>query len=343
MKVLITGASGYLGSILTEKLLNLGYECFTIDIIEGSKNQELKNQFIVDIRDDTKIQKIMDLNFDLVMHCVAQVPIAKNHQLFRSVNIDGTRILLENSLRTGVKKFVYISSSAVYGVPKSNPVTEDMLPEPLESYGQAKYEAELLCNKYSNSGLDISIIRPRTIIGKYRLGIFQILFEWVACGINLPVLGKGDNLYQFIHVDDLIDGCILAAHRKGSATYNLGAEDFSTMKEALQGLCDFANTGSRVKTVPFQLAVVLMNITSRLGLSPLGAYHALMYGRSMYFDISKSKSELNWQPKYSNLEMLTESYEWYLNNRKEVLSRKAGGNHVSPVNQGILKLLKFIF
>jgi len=84
------------------------------------------------------------------------------------------------------------------------------------------------------------------------------------------------------------------------------------MREVLEGLIAHACTLSKVKSVPMNLAIMGMKITSTLGLSPLGAYHALMYGRSMYFDITKARTELGWQPKYSNEEMFAQSYDWYL-------------------------------
>ncbi|MDB6055275.1 MAG: UDP-glucose 4-epimerase, partial [Verrucomicrobiales bacterium] len=102
-----------------------------------------------------------------------------------------------------------------------------------------------------------------------------------------------------------------------------------------------ANTGSRVKTVPMAPAVLGMKITNTLGLSPLGAYHALMYGRSMYFDITRAKQELGWQPRYSNNEMFVESYDWYCKNREAVLSSKGASHHRSGVKQGVLKLVKW--
>ena len=84
------------------------------------------------------------------------------------------------------------------------------------------------------------------------------------------------------------------------------------MREVLEILCAHAKTGSRVKSVPMAPAVAFMKLTSALGASPLGPYHSLMYGRSMYFDITKSKTELAWQPRYSNNEMFVHSYDWVL-------------------------------
>jgi nucleoside-diphosphate-sugar epimerase len=224
-------------------------------------------------------------------------------------------------------------------VPARLPVTEDALPTPAEAYGRAKYEAERLCAKYAETGLDVSVVRPRTIVGHGRLGIFQILFEWIRQGANVPVLGRGDNVYQFVHVADLSDACIRTAERPGPTTYNCGADRYGTMRQVLQHLCDHAGTGSRVRGVPMGPAVAAMKLTSSLGISPLGAYHWLMYGRSMYFDCSKARRELDWKPKYSNEEMFVESYEWYLRNREAAASSHPASHHRSGVKQGILRLV----
>src|SRR5262249_25495009 len=128
-------------------------------------------------------------------------------------------------------------------------------------------------------------------------------------------------VYQFVHADDLADACLRAAQRSGAATYNVGAEEFGTMRATLEALCAHAGSGSRVVSVPAAPAVVMMKITSRLGISPLAAYHALMYGRSMYFDVSRTKRELGWSARHSNAAMFRESYDWYVAHRDEVLAR----------------------
>jgi nucleoside-diphosphate-sugar epimerase len=235
---------------------------------------------------------------------------------------------------------VYTSSSAVYGAPRVNPVTETTPRAPAEPYGRAKAAGELLCEREAAAGLDVTIVRPRTILGHGRLGIFQILFEWVREGSNVPVLGGGHNRYQFVHADDLADACLLAGERAGPASYNIGTDRFGTMRQTLEALCRHAGTGSRVRSVPMWPATAAMKVTSALGLSPLGAYHALMYGRSLYFDTSRAQRELGWHAKYSNDEMLAESYDWYLANRQAVLGRSGTSPHRSAVHQGALAIFK---
>ncbi len=189
----------------------------------------------------------------------------------------------------------------------------------------------------------MTIVRPRTILGHGRLGIFQILFEWIRQGYNVPVLGRGDNVYQFVHADDLADACILAASRPGATLYNCGTDRFGTMRQALEALCSRAGTGSRVKSVPMGLAVASMKITSALGLSPLGPYHSLMYGKSLYFDIGKATSELGWRPRYSNDEMLFDSFRWYVQHRETIERTHGASHHRSPVKQGVLRLARHLW
>jgi nucleoside-diphosphate-sugar epimerase len=333
---LVTGGAGYFGTLLVERLRTTGVRVRIFDINDADERAADVEMVRGDIRDAAAVRRAVE-GCAVVHHNVAMVPLAKDKEAFVSVNADGTRNLLEAARGAGVRKVVHMSSSAIFGAPKSNPVTEETTPNPGEDYGRAKLDAEVLCHEYEARGLDVSIIRPRTIMGHGRLGIMQILFEWVRQGKNVPVLGRGDNLYQFVHADDLADAAIKAAERKGPATYNCGAEEFGTMRETLEGLVRHAGTGSRVVGVPMAPAVAMMNVSSRAGVSPLGAYHSLMYGRAMYFDVAKAKRELRWAPKHGNVEMFCDSYDWYLRHRDEVLHRHGASHHKSPVKQGVLR------
>jgi nucleoside-diphosphate-sugar epimerase len=339
--VLIAGGSGYFGSLLRDRLKSRGSAVRVFDLADADDRPGDVAFVRGDIRNETQVREAC-AGCDVVYHCVAQVPLSKDEHLFESVNVQGTGNLLKSALAAGVRKVLYVSSSAVFGAPKVNPVTEQTPPSPAEAYGRAKLAGETLCAKYAKEGLDVSVIRPRTIMGHGRLGIFQILFEWIRTGYNVPVLGRGDNVYQFVHADDLADACILAAARPGGTTYNCGTDRFGTMREVLEHLCAHAKTGSKVKSVLMSPAVALMNLTSALGLSPLGPYHALMYGRSLYFDIAKAKSELGWQPRFSNNEMFVHSYEWYLQNREAILRSHGASHHRSAVKQGVLGLMKHL-
>jgi nucleoside-diphosphate-sugar epimerase len=339
IKSLVTGGAGYFGDLLARKLLERGYLVRILDINPPADNYPGTEVVYADIRDPHAVLSACE-GIDVVFHNAAQVAIAINKALLWSVNRDGTKNLLESCARHAVKKVIYTSSSAIYGIPRANPVTEESSPAPIEEYGRAKLAGETLCREYGSKDLDVSIVRPCTIISHGRLGIFQILFEWIHQGKNIPVFNDGQNTCQFVHADDLAEACIQASTLKGSDVFNCGTDRFGTMREALQHLCDYADTGSKVKSLPMWPMVAAMNLSSALGISPLGAYHASMYGRSFYFDITKARTRLGWSPQYSNNEMLVESYEWYLAHRAAVLAGTgAASHHRSAVEQGVLKIL----
>jgi nucleoside-diphosphate-sugar epimerase len=340
MRALITGGSGYFGCLLRGRVLERGDTVRIFDLVDVADRPAAVEYVAGDIRDAAAIGRACQ-GVDVVYHNVAQVPLAKDRALFWAVNHGGTENLLVAARNAGVKKIVHTSTSAIFGVPKRNPVDETTEPTPMEEYGRAKLAGEQLVRRFAaEHELDVTIIRPRTILGHGRLGIFQILFNWVEEGRNIPVLGTGDNVFQFVHGDDLADACIRAARRLGSAVYNIGAERFGTMRQALEALCRHAGTGSKVYSVPLGLAVAAMRVTSVLGLSPLGSYHSLMYGRSLYFDVSRAKAELGWSARWSNEEMLCQSYDWYRAHKAEVLAAKGASPHRSALKQGVLAVVR---
>jgi nucleoside-diphosphate-sugar epimerase len=340
-KILVTGGAGFFGSILVNQLLHQGHNVVSFDLNKISINHKNLKSIQGDIRNPDHVY-LACKGVDIVHHNVAQVPIAKDKELFDSVNLGGARVLADQIKHLGVGSLVYTSSSAVFGVPSNNPVTSNTKPTPAEEYGKAKYEAENIFRLLTDDGVNVAIIRPRTILGTGRLGIFQILFEWIYQGKNIPVLGQGDNIYQFVHALDLASACIAAGEIEGNQSYNIGAKVFCSMRETLEGVIEHANSKSRVIGVNKNLAKLGMNITSSIGVSPLGPYHSLMYGESMYFDISDAEKDLDYKPIYSNIQMFKDSYDWYLKNRTDILSGALqGSGHQSKLRQGILSLIPY--
>ena len=225
-------------------------------------------------------------------------------------------------------------------IPEHNPVTEATPGHPLESYGRAKLYAESLCHEAAAAGLDVSIIRPRTILGHGRLGIMAILFEFVAEGTPVFVLGGGHNRYQFVHAGDLADACLRAAEPSGTSPP-------TTSVPPIRPPC--ARPSRRSSTTPAPArrsaplptgpAATAMKTLAGMGLIPLAPYHWLLYGESLWFDTTKAETELGWASTSSNEAMLIESYEWFLAHRS-TLGEGHGSHHQSPVPLGVLKLLK---
>ena len=342
IKALVTGGAGYFGELLTRRLIERGDAVRIFDLNAPTDSASGVEFMQGDIRDFDALLATCQ-GVDVVFHNAAQVAMAKNKDLFWSVNRDGTKNVLEAAARQAVRKIIYTSSSAVYGVPQSNPVTEEMPPIPVEEYGRAKLSGEALCREYSRKALDVSIVRPCTIMGPGRLGIFQILFEWIFQGKNIPVFDGGKNIYQFVHGDDFAQLCIRASAAPGADVFNCGTDRFETMRELLEYLCRHAGTGSKVKSLPMRPIMAAMKVASALSISPLVDYHASMYGRSIYFDITKARERLGFAPRYSNKEMFIESYDWYVANRRQVLAERNASHHRSAVELGALRLLHWFF
>ncbi len=336
--VLVTGGSGYFGSILVDRALARGDRVRVLDLNPPAPRDLPVEAIEADVRDRDAVRTACE-GADIVLHNVAQVPLARDRDLFHSVNVTGTANVLLGARDAGVDKVVHTSSSAIFGIPEQNPVTEDTQPRPLEAYGRAKLEAEALCRDAVAGGLDVTIIRPRTILGHGRLGIIAVLFELVAEGAPVFVLGGGANRYQFVHAEDLAEACLLAAGRPGPSVYNIGATEFGTMRETLEALVEHAATGSAVRSLPTAPARLGMKVASALGQAPFAPYHWLLYGESLWFDTSRARRELGWEATRSNSSMLIESYEWFLQHRDE-LAVGGGSHHQSPVRLGALRLLK---
>jgi nucleoside-diphosphate-sugar epimerase len=339
VKVLVTGGNGYFGSLLVNHLTESADSIRVLDIDAAGIQPAGVELIVADIRDSSAVGAAA-AGVDVVYHCVAEVPLAGDPGALRSVNVDGTATLLEACRTAGVGKVIHLSSSAVFGIPESNPVRRDSVPSPREPYGAAKLAAEWACLHAAAGGLDVTIVRPRTILGHGRLGIFAVLFDWIADGADPFVLGDGSNRYQFVHADDLAAVCVRAAARPGAVIYNAGTDHFGTMRETIEHVCVHAGTGARVRSLPVRAATTAMRVTARLGLTPFAPYHWLMYSQPMWFDIEHARDELAWRPRYSNDEMFAESYDWYVANRGTATARSTGSPHRRPATSSLLTVVK---
>jgi nucleoside-diphosphate-sugar epimerase len=177
------------------------------------------------------------------------------------------------------------------------------------------------------------------------LGIFEILFEWIHDNANIFIIGKGDNLFQFVHIDDLVETSINACLMEKPGIFNVGAEEFGTLRDDLVSLIQHAQSRSRVIGLPVSLTIAILRIMDVLRLSPLGPWHYLTYHKPFYFDIEQTKETLEWQPKYSNIEILTTAYDWYVQNMDDFRyssGNKSGSMHRQPLKKGMLNFAKLL-
>ena len=148
-----------------------------------------------------------------------------------------------------IKKFIYISSSAVFGVNQKSPITEESKIEPVDAYGITKKASEDLCFEQIKNGKNIAIIRPRTIIGLNRFGIFSILFDWIKNDLPVPVLSNGDNLYQFVDIRDLCKAIVLASESSFVGSLNIGSSDVKTIRDIVNFLKSEFKSKAKIKNI----------------------------------------------------------------------------------------------
>jgi nucleoside-diphosphate-sugar epimerase len=338
---LVTGGSGFLGNLIARRLLDRGERVRILDVWRDPTAPAEIEHVACDIRDRDGVRRAMR-DVDVVHHNVALVPLTKSGAKFWAVNVDGSRVAAEAAVAAGVQAFVHMSSSALYGLPPECPITPATPLRPVEIYGRAKLAGEQAVTAVcAAAGLPLVVIRPRTLLGHGRLGIFQILFEWIEAGRNVYVIGSGDVAFQFLHAHDLMDFYLLALDAGRPGVYNVGTDRYGTLREGLERLVAHAGSASQVKSLPERLTIGTLRVLDALRLSPLAPWHYLTYPKAFAFDV-RPRLAMGWRPRYSNDEMLRESYDWFLEHRDERLSDGAASPHRTPVRQGLLWLLKQI-
>ena len=210
--VLITGGSGFFGEILKNRLLDDGVHCVNIDLEQDQISHPNLISVRGDIRNTDTLEKIFSRHkFDAIFHCAAILAHAvKDKNFLWTSNVDGTKNIAEFAEKYNVPRVIFTSSNCLWAKNFNRPVREDDRPEPVEIYGKSKWEGEKILLQYTDK-FDVVIIRCPTIIESGRLGLLAILFEFIDEGRRVWLVGRGDNKYQFIYAQDLVDACIKAA------------------------------------------------------------------------------------------------------------------------------------
>jgi nucleoside-diphosphate-sugar epimerase len=346
-KYFVTGGAGFLGINLTRYLLEKGHAVVSYDI-SGQYDYPEKNSDRVqvvrgDIRNEAELKAAMS-GCSIVVHCAAALPLYSEADI-RSTDIDGTENVFRCALENQIERVIMVSSTAVYGIPDHHPLLEDDQLVGVGPYGEAKIEAERICERYRKDGLCVPIVRPKSFVGPERLGVFALLYDWAHSGKNFPMIGNGNNRYQLLDVYDLCAAIYLCATGDATAvsdTFNIGAEVFTTMKEDYQAVLDEAGYGKRIIGLPAAPAIWALRFLELLNLSPLYKWVYETASKDSFVSIEKAKSILGYQPVYSNKEALLRNYRWYLENL-ESFKDASGVSHRVPWKQGMLAIAKWFF
>ncbi|MDT3697772.1 MAG: NAD-dependent epimerase/dehydratase family protein [Ignavibacterium sp.] len=345
MKYLITGGAGFLGINLVRYLHSRGHEVTSLDIVQfdyPDMNDKI-NIITGDIRDKQKVKEAV-AGQDIVVHTAAALPLYKPEDIY-STDIDGTRNLIEESFNQKVKRFIHISSTAVYGIPDHHPLLENDKLDGVGPYGKAKILAEEECIKFRQKGMCVPILRPKSFIGPERLGVFDLLYDWAQDGKGFPMIGNGKNRYQLLDVEDLCESIYLAAtldEKIVNDTFNIGAKEFTTMREDYQAVLDYAGFGKKIVGLPEKPIIYTLKFLEALKLSPLYKWVYETASKDSFVSIEKAEKVLGYKPKFSNKDALIRNYKWYIEHRDEFIN-KDGVSHRVPWKQGILRFAKIFF
>jgi UDP-glucuronate 4-epimerase len=310
MKVLVTGAAGFIGSHLCEQLIADDVHVVGLDNFDPFYSKEIKYQNIRaacvndifklvegDIRDASLVDSILDKgSIDVIVHLAAKAgvrPSIEDPIGYQDVNVNGTVVMLEAARKFGIKKFIFASSSSVYGNNEKVPFAEtDNVDFPISPYAATKKAGELICHTYSHLyGIEMTCLRFFTVYGPRQrpdLAIHKFA-KLMESDQPIPVFGDGSMQRDFTYIDDIVNGIVTSMERcKGYEIYNLG------------------------ESQPVRLDVLICEIEKALGTKAIINHLPVQPGdvNQTYADVRKAKEKLDYDPKTEISVGLARFVEW---------------------------------
>jgi UDP-glucuronate 4-epimerase len=313
MRVLVTGGAGFIGSHLVERLLAAGHEVAILDdfndfydplikranIAAVSKNVAIHH---VDLRDAAAVRNVFHgEKFDTIAHLAARAgvrPSIQHPQLYYDVNVGGTLHLLEVARLIGVERFIFASSSSVYGVSRTVPFSEDLhLTQTISPYAATKIAGEFLCSTFSHLyQMRVVALRFFTVYGARQrpdLAIHQFTKK-IQAGQPIQQFGDGSTRRDYTYIDDIIQGVMASLNYDGPLfdLFNLGESETVQLKELIAAIEKVLGKKAKINELPEQPGDVPLTCA----------------------DISKAKKLLGYNPKTKLHEGLPKFVDWFLAN-----------------------------
>ncbi len=307
MKALITGVAGFVGSHLAERLLGEGAEVVGIDCFTDYYPRPLKERNIQGLHGrptfrfvEGAIQEV-DLapllsGVTHVFHLAAQAGVRRSwgaeFSIYTACNVDATQALLEACLRSDIQRFVYSSSSSVYGDAVTIPMREDARPQPVSPYGVTKLAAEHLCHLYwVNHRLPTTSLRYFTVYGPRQRPdmAFHRFLRAIDQGVEVTLFGDGEQTRDFTYIADAVSATIAAANQGApGGVYNIGGGSRVSMKHVLDLMADCTGQVPRVRHEPPQKGDM----------------------RDTYADTSRARQDLDFVPSVDLGDGIRAEHEW---------------------------------
>ena len=315
--MLVTGGAGFIGSHLVEALLGSGREVVVLDDFDDFYEPAIKRRNLAalddarlqvvegDIRDVALVERLFaERGFASVIHLAARAgvrPSIEQAPLYTSVNLDGTTCLLEAARRHGVQRFVFGSSSSVYGNNAKVPFAEDdPVDRPVSPYAATKKAGELLCFTHHHLyGLDVACLRLFTVYGPRQRPEMAIhkFTRLLAQGAEVEQYGDGTSARDYTYVSDIVEGILRAWERcRGYRVYNLGGARTVTLRELVGKIAERLGVPPRVRVLPAQPGDV----------------------ERTWADVSRAREELGWEPTTDLDAGLDHFVDWFRREGAEV-------------------------
>ena len=321
MKIVVTGGSGFVGRYLIKKLLKEGHSVINIDIKDwyppNINNYKLIKMSITSSKLKDAIPKgsvIVHLATIQYATLKKRLPVEILEKVMYKTIFLGTKNLIEIARLKKIKKFIFISTDMVYGIPKTLPISEEHNTHPLGPYGRYKLMAEKLLKK---TKLNYVIIRPRFIIGPERRGVLNPIFYMIKYSLPIPLIGGGKNIYQMISIYDLVDLIdILIKKEVPSGIYNLGSDKYDTLYNHFQKLINDERSKSIIIPIPGVLVKIIFRYLIYMGIPVLYREQYEIADKNYFLSTKKIKNVTNWKPKYTDYQMILITYKKFQEGKK---------------------------
>jgi dTDP-glucose 4,6-dehydratase len=318
MRHFIIGGDGFVGRQLAADLLAQGETVVAADLARDHLKPHPNLTFVpIDLRKRETLDALDfgpgDAVYNLAAKMLSPIQIRRNrHDFFWPVNFHGVQNLLGRMEVAGARNLVQFTTDMIYGHTHDIPKPESARKEPLGEYGKSKLATEQLCWKWREKGFNITIFRPRLIIGPGRLGILVKLFKLIDLNLPVPMIGSGRNPYQFISVFDCASAA--AAAWKGgfpNKEYNLGSDEPPPIRTLLGDL--ISEAGSKSILVPTPASLVKMTLTAldAMNLPIMDPEQYLIADETCILDTSALRRDLGWKPMHRDEDMLKAAYREY--------------------------------
>ncbi|SDN34573.1 UDP-glucose 4-epimerase [Paenibacillus sp. yr247] len=302
MKVLVTGGAGFIASHIVDLLVDLGHEVAILDNFSTGREENVNAKvevFKMDILDSRTLEVFLKFKPEIVIHHAAQIDIQssiKDPAFDASTNVIGTIKLLEACKSSGIRKFIYASSAAVYGNPQYLPVDETHPIRPLSYYGISKHTPEHYLEVFSQQNkLDYTILRYANVYGirqdpKGEGGVISIFIDKLLSEHKPVIYGDGEQTRDFIYVKDIARANIAALNSGSKGIYNISCNHQTSVNDLLRMISRLSN----IETYP--------------------SYREIRVGDILhsYLDNSAAKKDLKWEPQYTLRDGLQETCNYYL-------------------------------